>query len=264
MNGDGSLPSSILFVGSLVESEYINTLQVYFTYCLLGKQSISLSKCCCVAENRKDGACKHRAALLFSLSIIQGCHFLQAPKDFRPSTRTLLNLKGESNEKLEKFRIWPWMKTISLMFEPWPPSMKKKFVLQPLPPPHKGRKKNESEKPLIYSDISCLPQITQALLSTLLLPPTASHQLPAPIQHENEGIEISEVSSPVVVPPSLPLSPVAEIIPSELPPSLVEKNVAHELHSAPQKRRFSGPPRNSESAYHVSKRGRLCFSKKME
>jgi glutaminase len=66
-----------LFVGSLVESEYINTLKVYFTYCIISQSEINLSKCCCIAENQKERVCKHRATLLFALSISKLILFFQ-------------------------------------------------------------------------------------------------------------------------------------------------------------------------------------------
>jgi hypothetical protein len=259
--GENSVILSVLYVGSLVESEYINTLHVYFTYCLLSKNSIILSKCCCVAENRKDGACKHRAALLYALSIIQTRQFHDAPKQFRPSIRTLLNLKGESDEKLEKFRIWPWTKTVSLMFESWPSSMKKKYVLHPLPAPSKGRKKDESQRPHFYPDISCLPQISHDVLSALLpqsssLPQIVSQHGNAVIAPANEltmSTAVPQQSPPISTSPEFTSSPIEPIEPP-----------AQALPSVPQKRKFRGPLRNSDSAYHVSKHGRLCFAKYQE
>ena len=73
-----STNEAALFVGSLIESEYINTQHVYFTYCFIGMDSIMFSRC------RQEGLCKHRAAL-FALLIIQSSHSKVAPKDFHHS-----------------------------------------------------------------------------------------------------------------------------------------------------------------------------------
>lgn len=102
-NGQKEEEEAVLFIGLLIESEYINTQQVYFTYCFIDKRVIIFSCCCCLAENRQEGSCKHCAALLSTLFIIQKGYSKVPPKGFKPSSQTLMNLKGSSHEKLEKF-----------------------------------------------------------------------------------------------------------------------------------------------------------------
>ena len=62
---------SLLHVTALVESEYIMKSNVYLVTCVLGKEKIQNSKCCCIAANRLYGACKHESALFHALFIIQ-------------------------------------------------------------------------------------------------------------------------------------------------------------------------------------------------
>jgi hypothetical protein len=61
-----------LFIISLyVESEYIIKSNVYLVTYILLKLVIVAIKCCCLAQNRFYGSCKHMSALLYVLFIIQ-------------------------------------------------------------------------------------------------------------------------------------------------------------------------------------------------
>lgn len=258
--GDGDMT---IFVGSLVESEFINTGYVYLTYCFLNRSQIISSNCTCVAENRTIGACKHRAALLYSIHIIQSRLFIVAPKDFRTSQRTIQNLRGSTPETYEKFRVWPWTHTVSLMFEKWPLEMKKKFVLMPLPPPQRG--KQTTPPPITYSSLDILPEIVRSIFekfraaSDLLLPLPSVSISPQSPQH----VESSEsLLAPINDTPNLSITPPDTS--SQLPPMFSSLPLVLETSYVSKKRVFRGPSHDESEAYYTSKRGRKCFKKNHE
>ena len=78
-----------LFIGSLVESEYITKRTVYFVFAIIDEKEIRFSKCCCVAANRTFSYCKHVSAHLHTLLIIQQGLFSSPPKWAMRSQRTL-------------------------------------------------------------------------------------------------------------------------------------------------------------------------------